>query len=596
MGIIFGEYVPSIERTEYEKVVTVGVFFDGTLNNRKNTRARKTALEEETDANPSLSTVVNKDGTSERNLGISAFNKEKDVSYFNDESNVSRLERFYEKDDALVLKVYVEGIGTDNFEGDAFLSKTTGAFSRGIGDKVSKACKKIVEKLNILNYDAPKSRIIDILQFDIYGFSRGAAAARHFIYQVMRTDKFTLEADIITGFTIDPHPTRGYLGQYLYDQKISVYEVKIRFVGLYETVASYGIIHWNDVFQLKLDKLYYADKVVHLTAQDEIRENFSLIDITSAGKKGVTITMPGVHSDIGGGYEENIKQEKVLLWDGKRKKFDTLTSNRILYHYLLEGWFNKKTIDKERMFQLFFLRNEVYGKRQNITNTYSVIPLQIMAKLSNDNKALIETKKLEEFFNTNDDGFLSSIQKKLFSQLKNSTGNIVELLKFDRLENAENIWKKMVEKYYNKGTEYTHKSISKSQFKEYYYQIKKDKKALLRECDLFIENSSELEELIKNNWKLIRSYKNDIDDYTPLKTTKKETIQENLGDILDISKTFMAGTILDEVVVIAYKKDIDNIKKLRNIYLHISHTYENSALFLEPLAPSFDYMRKYRKG
>ncbi len=223
MGIVFGEYVPSREKTEYGKIVTVGVFFDGTLNNRKNTRARKTTLGEETDNNPTLSTTINADGTSERAQGITAFNKEKDVSYFNDESNVSRLERFYKKDDTEVLKIYVEGIGTDNFKGDAFLSKTMGAFSRGIGDKVSKACKTIAEKLDDLKYDG--DRLINVLQIDVYGFSSGAAAARHFIYQIMRTDTFTLETDIITGFTIDIHPTKGYLGQYLHN-KISVDEIK----------------------------------------------------------------------------------------------------------------------------------------------------------------------------------------------------------------------------------------------------------------------------------------------------------------------------------------------------------------------------------
>ena len=150
-NIIFDTYVPSREKPEKGKIVTVGVFFDGTLNNRKNTRARKAAKGQETANNPTLNaSSINNEGISEREQGITAFNKEEDVSYLNDESNVSRLERFYKTDDTEALKVYVEGIGTDNFEGDAFLSKTMGAFSRGIGDKVNKACKTIVDKLEKL--------------------------------------------------------------------------------------------------------------------------------------------------------------------------------------------------------------------------------------------------------------------------------------------------------------------------------------------------------------------------------------------------------------------------------------------------------------
>ena len=593
-NIAFGTYEPNREKTEKGKTVTVGVFFDGTLNNRKNTRARKAAKGEETTNNPTLNTSsTNDEGISERAKGIAAFNKEEDVSYLNDESNVSRLERFYKTDDTEALKVYVEGIGTDNFEGDAFLSKTMGAFSRGIGDKVNKACKTIVDKLEALKYEDFSDKSIDTLQFDVYGFSRGAAAARHFIYQVMRTDTFTLEQDIITGFTIDKHPKRGYLGQYLHN-KVSVYKVKIRFVGLYETVASYGVIHWNDVIQLKLDKLNHAEKVVHITAQDEIRENFSLIDITSAYQKGLTITMPGVHSDIGGGYEENIKQEKVLLWDGSRTRntVDFLNTNNVMYHFLLEGWFDKETIDKRFT---WLLRNEVYGERKNLTNTYSVIPLQIMGKLSDDNKALIKKEDLVDDFNTNDDIFLKNIQKKLEQQLetKKEQSNYVELLPFDRSENIKNLWDKMVQEYHEVGHKYQARKITKKEFRSHYRNFRRDKNYLLEECTIFIDSPKELKELINKNWESMKSLKNTFEEYT-LVHEEVEIEKENQG--FNISDTPIGNVILNEVIVIAYKKDIDKIKKLRNKYLHISHTYENSGLVFEPLAPCFDYNRKYRKG
>ncbi|MBL4745460.1 MAG: hypothetical protein JKY08_03750 [Flavobacteriaceae bacterium] len=74
MRIVFGEYVPSREKTEYGKVVTVGVFFDGTLNNHKNTRARKASgLVMKNDPNPTLSTTINKEGTIEKSTGNYSF-------------------------------------------------------------------------------------------------------------------------------------------------------------------------------------------------------------------------------------------------------------------------------------------------------------------------------------------------------------------------------------------------------------------------------------------------------------------------------------------------------------------------------------------
>ena len=88
--------------------------------------------------------------------------------------------------------------------------------------------------------------------------------------------------------------------------------VKIRFVGLFDTVGSF---YWggNDddgEFVLNLPP-GCAEKVVHLVSRDERRKNFrgtSIFDITHATEGTVEnngwkeITLGGVHSDIGGGY------------------------------------------------------------------------------------------------------------------------------------------------------------------------------------------------------------------------------------------------------------------------------------------------------
>lgn len=57
------------------------------------------------------------------------------------------------------------------------------------------------------------------------------------------------------------------------------------FVGLFDTVASFGLIHKNDVSQLNLKMGAKPNKVVHLIASDEYRENFKLTNIDSTIKQ-----------------------------------------------------------------------------------------------------------------------------------------------------------------------------------------------------------------------------------------------------------------------------------------------------------------------
>jgi hypothetical protein len=60
--------------------------------------------------------------------------------------------------------------------------------------------------------------------------------------------------------------------------------------------------------KLYLDRKYFTD-VVQLTARDEIRANFALSTVIPAHTE---ISVPGVHSDIGGGYREEV-EECVLV-------------------------------------------------------------------------------------------------------------------------------------------------------------------------------------------------------------------------------------------------------------------------------------------
>ncbi|MNH08552.1 hypothetical protein D3C79_679710 [compost metagenome] len=80
-------------------------------------------------------------------------------------------------------------------------------------------------------------------------------------------------------------------------------DVRFTFVGLFDTVVS----SFNSSVNVKL-KADCAERVVHLTALDEVRKHFPLSRITTdaAGTSipahFTELALPGAHSDVGGGY------------------------------------------------------------------------------------------------------------------------------------------------------------------------------------------------------------------------------------------------------------------------------------------------------
>ena len=330
--------------------VKVAVFFDGTLNNRTNTNKRLSS--------PGILDGKAKDGSS---------------SYANALSNVAVMELLNTRKDTpkREVSVYIEGIGTEDFvEGATKLDKkgqtvplpdvengnddaigyALGSGPAGIVAKVTKGLGKLREGISGCYKSGEKGQeYLEKLIIDVVGFSRGAAAARHFVArrQALRT---------------------GWLNQ-------GPPALEINFVGLFDTVSSYesvkgaggdialylaslrpvpgplGIpiptnphlfssdtIFGDDVLQLGLPLDDVPKKVVHLTAQDEYRENFSLTNINTslAAGVGLEVSLPGAHSDVGGGYTEGdpqhprreLNQEVRRLHDGAEKQ-----------RLLAEGWY-----------------------------------------------------------------------------------------------------------------------------------------------------------------------------------------------------------------------------------------------------------------
>jgi hypothetical protein len=235
----------------------LGIFFDGTGNNRSN---------------------ANQGG---------------EGSYGNDLSNVAKLHpRYYGRNRDVrnscggyatrYGSLYVEGIGTTGGEDDSTLfGQGAGVGPTGVENRVFEAAVQVGTIINRLSPGVEPREIV----MDVFGFSRGAAAARHFVNAFNR-GQLTYRRD----FWLDRHA-------FLPEGR----NVRFRFVGVFDTVASIqyrgGQNNHGDL-NLNLSN-GSADTIFHLTAEHEIRENFPLTDTRGAGSSRV---LPGVHSDIGGGY------------------------------------------------------------------------------------------------------------------------------------------------------------------------------------------------------------------------------------------------------------------------------------------------------
>ena len=201
----------------------------------------------------------------------------------------------------------------------------------------------------------------------MFGFSRGAAGARNFIHEALLGDE------------LEP------IKKKMKDAGYTVKKVKVCFAGLYDTVSSHGVFYFNDVCDLKLRAIRYAEKTLHLAAADEHRNNFSLTTINSAGFKGREIYLPGVHSDIGGSYRDNALEEQVI-YDGSEH-----VAKRDREDLIKAGWYKEHEIKIETYMVDEYTTNAMLTvTRPDISNKYSRIPLHVMARFAKESDINIE--------------------------------------------------------------------------------------------------------------------------------------------------------------------------------------------------------------
>ncbi|WP_419869151.1 phospholipase effector Tle1 domain-containing protein [Chryseobacterium sp. CT-SW4] len=337
--------------------ITVGLFFDGTGNNRycselvyynenfwdnKTLRVNEKKIKETyTDLkNKNVITtqnIVNKKNTDTAyELESDMFDEENAPSYLNPYSNIVLLYDIYpEKKHSqeitkIILKHYVQGIGTlveleengitpKTYYSDDIMGSSAGRGERGVIARVEQGLLAITKKIK--KELEGKNITINTLTFDIFGFSRGATAARHCANELAKKKK-----------GLELHDAGKFGDQLALHEIAFPKNIKIRFVGLFDTVeadTSYddnlsvsmikkAMIELPELISHPANVLYeelYGNfeaintslenldaKVMHIMAIDEYRNNFPLT-VNNAPNK-YDLYLFGSHSDIGGGYAE----------------------------------------------------------------------------------------------------------------------------------------------------------------------------------------------------------------------------------------------------------------------------------------------------
>ncbi|MGO2134740.1 MAG: phospholipase effector Tle1 domain-containing protein [Marinobacter sp.] len=283
--------------------VVAGLFLDGTLNNVDNIQAYRKRVESECLAHL-------RDRPEKLKECLARLRLVMGESYAGEPTNVVKLFDLYQDGNSsegaektITLKAYEPGAGTQSGASDSLEGVATGLGDSGVPAQV----KRLFSKLAIQLLDLNANRASRELTIDLFGFSRGAAAARHAANEILKGPE-------------------GMLGQVLGSFQVGWPQaVNIRFLGLFDTVA--GIVNVsnldispsndrNSPVQLYVDQ-NRIEHTVHFVARHEKRENFALNSLRGADgglpSNAREIALPGAHSDIGGGYHD-LQTEDVLLY------------------------------------------------------------------------------------------------------------------------------------------------------------------------------------------------------------------------------------------------------------------------------------------
>lgn len=311
------------------KTLRIGVFFDGTGCNAYNSLDYASSSLSEADFVESLHKKV-RDNIIPRSYFYSS-----QLSQVTCTSNIWKLYKSFNEGqiDAQIyqVKTYVEGTGTKKGKPDSVFTMGTG-WSPPLGPQTGVIAKTDDAVQQITDLLAEQGDNFDRVELCLFGFSRGATSARHFANRIENQDR-----ELLAAFNIG---------------KYGVPEVK--FIGLYDSVAAILALSVCDVdvgdsrtgdVDISMDEVI-ADDVFHITAGHEVRENFSLSHVTPV--YGKELQLPGVHSDIGGSFQDILEERMYLTqiiysssWREVENKDTTsykTTSEKLEKLTALENW------------------------------------------------------------------------------------------------------------------------------------------------------------------------------------------------------------------------------------------------------------------
>lgn len=256
--------------------------------------------------------------------------------------DTKQIEKNKEEETTKATKFYIEGSGASDLTNIAKPNANGLGFGLGLTGVTALVSKAITY---VTNYVEPMDASIDEntkIHFYVFGFSRGATCARLFTHIATRRNDERL--------SVRESEFKDFLSTKLFDNgkvkflegitKLSWSNITVDFLGIYDTVASIGFLRqkdgWSDVLRTPYANMpnyknnwhyknvtqygLYLNKdtnklqyICHIGALDEYRENFAFTNIgKEVQSNAIEILMPGCHSDVGGGYMNQIEQEIVL--------------------------------------------------------------------------------------------------------------------------------------------------------------------------------------------------------------------------------------------------------------------------------------------
>lgn len=274
---------PSQDTDEDVGLLRIGMFFDGTRNNAHNLARDRPQLPQPRPAQ----LRADDDSTYQSRLTS---------SYDNGLTNIARLQQLYPDSRLEVLaapslSLYVEGVGTRDDADDDLIGLAFGIGASGVRAKVQRALQVLLPAALATHWRQPLRRV----QLDLFGYSRGAAAARDVANQLQQWDRERWRQLLLASglaCSADFAPA----------------SLLLRFIGLFDTVVSVNGGRADERPQVQL-RAGIAAQVLQLSARDEHRQHYPL---TSVAPPFAEIALPGVHANIGGGYNQTEEGPKLL--------------------------------------------------------------------------------------------------------------------------------------------------------------------------------------------------------------------------------------------------------------------------------------------